>query len=376
MDSPSPPPAPDPKETAAAQATANVETAIAQAHLNRVNETTPFGTVTYSPSGEIITVGTGSDAQDVEGYNRTTTLSPAQQELYDTSQAMSKGLYGLGNEQIGRIRDAVADPFTFEGMPDAPSINDFQLESDRVADAMYGRSTRYMDPHWDQEMRRLETSLINAGHARGDEGYNRAMDDLYRMKDRAYEQARDTSVLAGRGEQSRLFGLSAAERDRAISEYASLRNQPINELAAVLGNAGGVAIPKGSPISQTGVSPTDVIGATYASYNADLARYQAQQASSGGLMSGLFGLGSAAIGAISDRRLKTDIVEIGKTVLDLPLYVYRYLGDVGAYVGVMAQDVLEVLPAAVVLDPSGFYRVRYDMLGIDLLRLKQEVRHA
>ena len=35
----------------------------------------------------------------------------------------------------------------------------------------------------------------------------------------------------------------------------------------------------------------------------------------------------------------------------------------------MAQDVLTVMPAAVSVGEDGYYRVNYDMLGIELRRL-------
>jgi hypothetical protein len=72
---------------------------------------------------------------------------------------------------------------------------------------------------------------------------------------------------------------------------------------------------------------------------------------------------------ISDRRLKTDVAVVGSTVLGLPLYRYRYVGHDAVYEGVMAQDVLAAMPEAVLLGADGFYRVRYDRLGIACRRI-------
>ena len=66
----------------------------------------------------------------------------------------------------------------------------------------------------------------------------------------------------------------------------------------------------------------------------------------------------------SDVRLKTDIEKVGKTVLDLPLYRFRYRSGEERYEGVMAQDVLEVAPDAVITGEDGYYRVDYRKLGI------------
>jgi hypothetical protein len=71
----------------------------------------------------------------------------------------------------------------------------------------------------------------------------------------------------------------------------------------------------------------------------------------------------------SDIRLKTDIRQVGTTAHNLPLYAFRYIGKDGRYEGVMAQDVLKVMPIAVSVGEDGYYRVNYDMLGIEMRRL-------
>jgi Chaperone of endosialidase len=71
----------------------------------------------------------------------------------------------------------------------------------------------------------------------------------------------------------------------------------------------------------------------------------------------------------SDIRLKTDIRQVGTTAHNLPLYTFRYIGKDGQYEGVMAQDVLKVMPLAVSVGQDGYYRVDYDMLGIAMRRL-------
>jgi hypothetical protein len=71
----------------------------------------------------------------------------------------------------------------------------------------------------------------------------------------------------------------------------------------------------------------------------------------------------------SDIRLKTDIRQVGTTAHNLPLYTFRYLGKDDRYEGVMAHDVLKVMPSAVSVGENGYYRVNYDMLGIKPRRL-------
>jgi hypothetical protein len=71
---------------------------------------------------------------------------------------------------------------------------------------------------------------------------------------------------------------------------------------------------------------------------------------------------------VSDRRLKTNVARVGTTVFGLPLYRFSYLGSDTAFTGVMAQDVLGVMPKAVSRDATGFYSVNYGMLGTEMGR--------
>jgi hypothetical protein len=73
---------------------------------------------------------------------------------------------------------------------------------------------------------------------------------------------------------------------------------------------------------------------------------------------------------VSDARRKEDICQIGESASGIPLYHFRYRGQEGLYEGVMAQDLLQTRPDAVVVGPDGFYRVDYDKLGIEFRRLQ------
>lgn len=74
--------------------------------------------------------------------------------------------------------------------------------------------------------------------------------------------------------------------------------------------------------------------------------------------------------SLSDIRLKTDIVFVGITEHGLPLYTFRYIGGTAIYQGVMAQDVLEFMPEAVIYMPNGYMAVNYEMLGLTMERIR------
>lgn len=73
-------------------------------------------------------------------------------------------------------------------------------------------------------------------------------------------------------------------------------------------------------------------------------------------------LNMAAMAAImSDRRMKHDIKRIGYTDSGLPVYTFKYLNDDVVHMGVMAQEVEAVNPAAVV-EQNGIKYVNYGVL--------------
>jgi hypothetical protein len=66
----------------------------------------------------------------------------------------------------------------------------------------------------------------------------------------------------------------------------------------------------------------------------------------------------------SDVRLKEDIVPLDRLGDALRLYRYRYMWSPQQYVGVMAQEVAETNPEAVVYGSDGYLRVNYARLGL------------
>jgi hypothetical protein len=67
---------------------------------------------------------------------------------------------------------------------------------------------------------------------------------------------------------------------------------------------------------------------------------------------------------ISDVRVKRDITPIAKLENGLRFYRYRYAWSDTLYVGVLAQEVLEIDPLAVSRGADGYLRVNYARLGL------------
>lgn len=73
----------------------------------------------------------------------------------------------------------------------------------------------------------------------------------------------------------------------------------------------------------------------------------------------------------SDVRLKRDIALIGHLDNGLGLYRYRYLWSDVVFVGVVAQEVAEAMPSAVVVGDDGYLRVNYQKLGLQMRTLAE-----
>lgn len=420
-----------------------------------VDEYTPWGTSTYTPVETIRVKG----APDQKRYRLDVNLTPEQKRLFEQEQTLNEGLNQLAIDQTGRLSGHLSNPVSFAGAPavnagsiqsglstgglpsvrglssgnlpsvrqistgglsDLPGIDDFGAERQRVEDALYQRSASRLDPQWEAQQRAMESRLAAQGITAGSAAYRSALDDFSRGRNDAYAGARNDAILAGGGEQSRLFGDALAGRQqmfgerattnaadlayrnalfgerqaataadlarrnqifgeresagsfanmaqqqdyaqqdqnraRYIEELLAQRNQPINEIAALLGTGG-----QGSPLQFRGSGEAG--NAAAQQYQAQLAGWQNQQQAAQANRSGLYStgaaLGSAAIIAASDRRLKNLIGVVGQ-VGPHNVWLYTWKHDGSLDIGVMAQEVLEIAPHLVGEIGGGYLGVDY-----------------
>lgn len=148
-------------------------------------------------------------------------------------------------------------------------------------------------------------------------------------------------------------------RNDWLSQYYQQRDQPLNELNALLSSS-----QVSNPNTATSATPTTQVGGVDYSGLVEN-NYQQQMAQSNAITSGLFSVaaaGAGSLGKMSDIRVKTDIHHLFTFPNGLSLYQFRYKADPSArHIGLMAQEVLEHYPDAVSLGDDGFYRVHYDL---------------
>lgn len=255
MKAPTPPPAPDPVKTAQAQTESNVKTATTQQQLNMVDQTNPYGTQTYSQ--------TGTWADGTPRYSMTTTLSPQEQAKQEQQWEFDNLTNQLGINQTKKLTGLLDTPFKIDNAATEGRLMEL------------GRSR--LDPALDRRRSALETQLYNQGVMPGTEAYREAMAENTRGENDAYNQL----LLTGRGQ--------------AASELMAERNQPINEITALM-SGGQVNQPSFGQTPQAGVANTDIAGITQQGYENSLIPWKQKNAENAALMGGLFSLGGAALG--------------------------------------------------------------------------------
>ncbi len=75
-------------------------------------------------------------------------------------------------------------------------------------------------------------------------------------------------------------------------------------------------------------------------------------------------IATVGIAMSSDRRLKENIKKIGESISGLGIYKFNYIGQAKQYIGTMADEVIKVVPEAVVTMSNGYQGVRYDLIDV------------
>ena len=323
---PKAPDPPNPQLVAAAQTQSNVETARVNAMMNRVNQVTPFGNLTYT-----------QDPNNQDLWTATTQLSPQEQANLNLTQ-QGQQIYGqTALSELGQAQGALSTP-----------IN---TNYNNVRDQYIKSQMDLINPQLEQQKNTLQAQLANQGVAQGSDAWNNAMRSFTQSQNQAYNQ---------------ILGSAQNQVGSAIQQQIALRDQPLNEAQALLSGS-QVAQPQFTQVPQSNVQPTDVISAYGMAQQAKQANYQAQmgqyQGKLGGMGSLAGTLGGAAMMSFSDKRIKTDIKQVATLPHpggDLPLSTFRYKGDPVKRLGFIAQDVEKVDPGAVSEHPkSGIKGVNY-----------------
>ena len=167
----------------------------------------------------------------------------------------------------------------------------------------------------------------------------------------AFQRVKD--MIAKRKAAKQNAGVDAAAQEAAATDPSAVAAEEPQAADA----GGGAAVPPHGMESHTGGG---AIGG-----KAKLAKQMgfpkfiaagASQPRDRGMLGNLF----------SDIRLKEKIENTGNSPSGIPIYEFNYIGCSNRYSGAMAQDLLSINPDAVSLDASGYYKVNYNNIDVDM----------
>jgi hypothetical protein len=342
MGKPSAPSAPDPYTTAQAQYQYGTEAANYNTALNDMNTVGPTGSTSYGITGYDPSTGAPIRSQ-------TTTLSPAEQQILNSSQGIQQGQLGTagtllsdvnrtagaGTPNIAPIQytagnaGPVSMSINTSGVTGLPTIQGMGgLEQGAQSTALAGEEAA-MQPGMQQQYEQLDASLRNSGAHPGDPAYDNAMASFNASMNNAQTQAAGAAITAGTGlentvygeeansnqqlfseaqaqqqaenaAQSQLFGegatnanLSNSAGTTALQDWANETGIPLNELSAILGGS-QVQAPSSIAPTASQVSAPDIMSAFQNQYAGQLSGYNANVASQNAMIGDATSLGALA----------------------------------------------------------------------------------
>jgi hypothetical protein len=223
-------------------------------------------------------------ARDLEQWEQYVELSPESQQIFDTQQRLGIGLSGLAEGRMGQIP---TDQFTLDGLP---QVQGDDAARQRIERALYERQSALYEPQFEKQKEQLKDTLARQGIPVGSSAWQDAMDRLDREQNFQRQQTVGQSVAMGEQAFSNQYGRSEADYNRALSSRLLERNQPMNELSAMLQGSPAMQMPQLQQTAQVGVQAPDVMGATYNSYQGQLNQYNQQMAQRQSQIGGLTSL--------------------------------------------------------------------------------------
>jgi hypothetical protein len=336
----------------------------------------------------------------------------------DPNAMASAQFTGAGSDFQNQSDFALQRDFANQRTAALGSDASFDADLRRRADETYAEFERSLNPQWETRAREFEQSLIGRGIDPNSEAGRNARAQFDRSRTDAFSQARRAANADGVALQQQRwqqqFAIDQAEnqarmqnmsmganqmnldydrnwRERQFNEDTRRYDQGFGEdtrrynqgfdnqlgqqdfgmLMQLLGIDQGMAgfnnnagmqeqnaiYPWMSMIPQGGPAGIDVTSPYGLNMQAQQFNAQQRQQQNNGFWGGLGTLGGMIF---SDQRVKDEIRQVGTLHNGLPVYAYRYKWGGPTQLGVMAQDVEQVNPEAVI-EVEGIKMVNYDL---------------
>jgi hypothetical protein len=244
------PAAPNYQQLAEQTAANNLKAAQTATAANRVNQNTPYGSLNYAQSG-------------VDQYGN---------PMWSANQSVNPLLQPAVSSSLQNVSSQYATPFTGGDLP-SYGINPGQTYSDAIMSRLA--------PTMQHQSEMSDQALANQGIMPGSQAYNNAK----RLLQQSQNDQLTSAIVGGMN-----TGLQANQQQygQNLTTYNNLLNNAMNIKS--------LATPSYiNPPTQQATTGADALAAGQAQYNAQLGLYNAQQAGNQNQLSGLFGLGSAAL---------------------------------------------------------------------------------
>lgn len=266
-----------------------------------------------------------------------------------------------------------------------PSQFQFNNDLDGATQNYFNQQSALLDPMFQQQRTQMQQDMFGSGRlglqlAGGSVGAGGGMVNpdafgLARAQSQTLADVAAQSRQMAMGEQQQQFGLESSLfgiNDQSQQQY--LQNLMMGQ-QGLFGLGQGVSAQE-LELFKAGLLGEQLRGSSYADAAGALAAGQTEKQSSGkgnALIGAAANVGSAAIGA-SDRRLKDNIDFVSEGSNGIKWYTWDWndkAREIGADInnvefGVIAQEVMEIYPEAVIMSPDGYYRVNYTMLEVNL----------
>lgn len=287
---------------------------------------------------------------------------------------LQQGALSGANQLIGGIASAANQP---------ARQFDFNFNVDQRTADNFATLQATLDPAFAQQRAQLQSDLFGGGRlglrlasegvgagAGGmvqPDAFGLARAQSQTLTD-AYSQARQQALA----EQNQLFTNQLQQFGANVGTEQQRFQNLLGGTQGLFGIGQGISAQE-LELLQAGLLAEQIRGQSYTDAAAALAAGQVQDQGDGG--KGLLGsaigaagqVGAAAVTA-SDKRLKDNIVQVGQLTNGIKLYTWKWNDlakklklDGTSPFGVIAQEVLEIMPSAVKKDPvDGYYRVNYN----------------
>ena len=355
------PAAPDYASAAKETAAGNKEAAQFAVNANRINQYTPYGSLTYSrkqptfdqagydaamakynsggsqqtqpemiwqpalnsgeggymPTGASTTTATNAGAaprredfmaaDDGGGWEQTMSLTPQAQATLDKQMALSDKYAETAGIGFDRARSIFENPnIDTSGMPEFSGVDLSTLARAPVNAGMTAQEALLsrLNPSLASDEEALRTRLSNQGISLGSTAYGREMalqgqrgTDL-RLQAAAQGISLDQAARQqGLNEQLAIAGLNSGQRAQMLQEKYTQQSRPL-DLINALRTGAQVQNPQfQSYAQQQTTTGPDMLGAANAQYGAQMNQFNADQASGDAMMSGLMGIGGQFAGS-------------------------------------------------------------------------------